>query len=113
MYSELLLAAELLGLSDQLKAQFQESQPSVLQRMERGLPGVPAKARRWVSEMQEIEATFADVGLTPYIFRGVTDMYRLIGDSPLGEETPENKDRERNLEETIRLIADSVRNQTG
>ena len=113
LYSELLLAAELLGLSDQLKAQFQESQPAVLQRMERGLPGVPSKARRWVSEMQEIEATFAGVGLTPYIFRGVTDMYRLIGDSPLGVETPENKDRERSLEETIRVIADSVRDRTG
>ena len=108
LFSQLLMAAELLGLSDPLRAEFQSSQSAVYQRMERGLPGVPAKSRRWVSEMQEIEATFDHLGLTPYIFRGVTDMYRLIGNSPLGEETPETKDIERSLEETIRILAEAV-----
>jgi 3-hydroxyisobutyrate dehydrogenase-like beta-hydroxyacid dehydrogenase len=108
LFSQLLMAAELLGLSDPLRAEFQSSQSAVYQRMERGLPGVPAKSRRWVSEMQEIEATFDHLGLTPYIFRGVTDMYRLIGNSPLGEETPETKDTERSLEETIRILAEAV-----
>ena len=113
LYSQLLLAAELMGLSDPVKAEFQNSQPAVFQRMERGLPGVPAKARRWVSEMQEIEATFEGLGLTPFLFRGVTDMYRMIGGTPLGEETPETIDRERTLEETMRLLADWVQNPPG
>ena len=111
LYSQLLLAAELMGLSEHVKAEFRNSQPAVLQRMERGLPGVPAKARRWVSEMQEIEATFDNLGLTPFIFRGVTDMYRMIGETPLGEETPETADRERSLEETVRLLANWVQTQ--
>ncbi|MCH7605689.1 MAG: NAD(P)-dependent oxidoreductase [Chloroflexi bacterium] len=113
LYSQLLLAAELMGLSDHVKAEFQSSQPAVMQRMERGLPGMPAKARRWVSEMQEIEATFAELGMTPFLFRGVTDMYRFIGGTPLGEDTPETIDRERSLEETIRLLAERVEEQSG
>ena len=108
LHAELLMAAELMGLSEHLLAEFESGQPAVHRRMERGIPGIPAKSRRWVSEMQEIEATFGSLGLTPYIFRGVTDMYRLIGDTPLGEETPEARDRERSLKETIQFLAGSM-----
>jgi 3-hydroxyisobutyrate dehydrogenase-like beta-hydroxyacid dehydrogenase len=108
LYSELLMAAEMMGLSDFVKAEFQSSQPAVLQRMERGLPSVPAKARRWVSEMEEIKATFEHLGLTPHLFQGVADMYRMIGSTSMGDETPESRDQERSLEETIRSLAEWV-----
>ncbi len=105
LFTELLMAAEMLGLSKELLAEFQSSQPAVHQRMEGWLPGLPAKANRWVSEMQEIEATFDGLGLTPLIFQGVADMYRLVGGTPMGEETPETKDESRTLEETIQRLA--------
>ena len=108
LYSELLMAAEMMGLSDLVKAEFQSSQPAVLQRMERGLPGVPAKARRWVSEMEEIKDTFEHLGLTPHLFQGVADMYRMIGSTSMGDETPQTRDGDRSLEETIRLMAEWV-----
>ena len=108
LYSERLMAAEMMGLSDLVKAEFQGSQPAVLQRMERGLPGVPAKARRWVSEMEEIMDTFEHLGLTPHLFQGVADMYRMIGSTSMGDETPQTRDGDRNLEETIRLMAEWV-----
>lgn len=108
LYSELLLAAEMMGLSDHLKAEFQSSQSSVYQRMESGIPGIPARSRRWVSEMQEIGATFEHLGMTPYLFQGVADMYRLIGSTPLGDETPESRDTQRSLQETIHLLAEHV-----
>ena len=108
LYSELLMAAEMMGLSDFVKAEFQSSQPAVLQRMERGLPGVPAKARRWVSEMEEIKDTFEQLGLTPHLFQGVADMYRMIGSTSMGDETPQTRDGDRSLEETIRLMAEWV-----
>jgi 3-hydroxyisobutyrate dehydrogenase-like beta-hydroxyacid dehydrogenase len=108
LYSELLMAAEMMGLSDFVKAEFQSSQPAVLQRMERGLPGVPAKARRWVSEMEEIKDTFEHLGLTPHLFQGVADMYRMIGNTSMGDETPQTRDDDRSLEETIRLMAEWV-----
>ena len=108
LYFELLMAAEMMGLSDFVKAEFQSSQPAVLQRMERGLPGVPAKARRWVSEMEEIKATFEYLRLTPHLFQGVADMYRMIGSTSMGDETPQTRDDDRSLEETIRLMAEWV-----
>ena len=108
LFSELLMAAEMMGLSDLVKAEFQSSQPAVLQRMERGLPGVPAKARRWVSEMEEIKDTFEHLGLTPHLFQGVADMYRMIGSTSMGDETPQTRDGDRSLEETIRLMAEWV-----
>ena len=108
LYFELLMAAEMMGLSDFVVAEFQSSQPAVLQRMERGLPGVPAKARRWVSEMEEIKDTFEHLGLTPHLFQGVADMYRMIGSTSMGDETPQTRDGDRSLEETIRLMAEWV-----
>ena len=108
LYSQLLMAAELMGLTEPLLAEFQSGQESVLQRMERSLPTMPPKARRWVSEMEEIRDTFAHLGMTPHLFEGVADMYRFIGDTPLGEETPESRDRDRTFTETIRQLAQGV-----
>ena len=108
LYAELLMAAQMMGLSDFVKAEFQSSQPAVLQRMERGLPGVPAKVRRWVSEMEEIKDTFEHLGLTPHLFQGVADMYRMIGSTSMGDETPQTRDGDRSLEGTIRLMAEWV-----
>ncbi|MDP6549152.1 MAG: DUF1932 domain-containing protein [Dehalococcoidia bacterium] len=108
LYAELLMAAELIGLSDHLREEFQGSQPAIYKRMEGGLPGVPAKSRRWVSEMQEIEATFDHLGLTPRMFQGVADIYRQMGSTSLADETPETKDTNRSLEQTISQLAEQV-----
>ena len=108
LYSELLLAAELMGLTEPLLAEFQDGQSAVLQRMERTIPTVPPRSRRWVSEMEEIRDTFAHLGLTPRLFEGVAEMYRFIGSTPLGEESPESRDRERTFTETIQQLAGYV-----
>ena len=108
LYSELLLAAELMGLTEPLLAEFQSGQSAVLQRMERTIPTVPPRSRRWVSEMEEIQATFAHLGMTPHLFQGVADMYRFIGSTPLGDEFPESRDRERTFTETIQQLAGYV-----
>ena len=111
LYSQLLMAAELMGLTEPLLAEFQSGQSAVLQRMERNLPTVPPRSRRWVSEMEEIRDTFAHLGMTHHLFEGVAEMYRLIGASPLGEEFPETRDRERTFTETISRLAQFVREQ--
>ena len=40
-------------------------------------------------------------------------MYRMIGDTALGDENPESRDKERSLAETIRIIAESMAENTG
>ena len=108
LYSQLLIAAELMGLTEPLLEEFQSGQSSVLDRMKRTIPTVPPRARRWVSEMKEIRDTFDHLGLTPLLFQGVSDMYRFMGDTPLGEEFPESRDRERTFTDTIRQLATYV-----
>ena len=108
LYSQLLIAAELMGLTEPLLAEFQSGQSSVLERMTRTIPTVPPRARRWVSEMEEIRDTFDYLGLTPLIFQGVSDIYRFMGDTPLGEEFPESRDRERTFTDTIGQLATYV-----
>ena len=108
LHAELLIAAEKLGLTDEVMAEFLNTQPAVVERMEGWMPGMPAKSRRWVSEMEEIERTFSDLGLTPNIFKGVADVYRMIGETALGDENPESRDKIRNLAETIRAITESI-----
>ncbi len=55
--------------------------------------------------MEEIRDTFSHLGMTPHLFEGVAEMYRFIGDTPLGDETPESRDRDRTFTETIRQLA--------
>jgi len=105
LYTQLLMAAELMGLTEPLFAEFQSGQQSVVQRMERTIPTVPPRSRRWVSEMEEIRNTFEELGMTPHLFEGVAEMYRFIGGTPLGEEFPESRDRDRTFVETIQQLA--------
>ena len=103
--TELLTAAELLGVSDALADEFQLSQSALYERMERGLPGMPTKANRWIGEMEEISDTFADVGLTPNILTGAADMYRLVSSTPLADLSPEERDQFPTLGELIKTLA--------
>ncbi|MFQ6026608.1 MAG: DUF1932 domain-containing protein [Dehalococcoidia bacterium] len=110
LYSELLMAAELMGLTEPLLAEFQEGgQSGVYQRMERTIPTVPPRSQRWVSEMEEIRDTFQHLGMTPHLFEGVAEMYRLIGSTPLAEENPEDvRGQRRDFREVIRQLASYV-----
>ena len=106
LFTQLLLAAEQMGLSEHLRAEIQDG--PIYKRMLGAVPSAPSRAQRWISEMQEIEATFEHLGTTPNLFQGVADMYRLMGATPLGEERPETRDADRTLEETVRLLATYV-----
>ena len=105
LYTQLLMAAEMMGLTEPLLEEFASGQQAALQRMERTIPTVPPRSRRWVSEMEEIRDTFAELGMTPHLFEGVAEMYRFIGGTPLGEEFPESRDRDRTFTETIQQLA--------
>lgn len=103
--TELLTAAEALNVSEALKKEFQQSQPVLLERMQRGLPRMPQKSRRFVGEMEEIAKTFSSVGLTPKILEGAADMYRFVGGTPLADRAPEDVD----IPDLENLIASLVR----
>jgi hypothetical protein len=66
---------------------------------------MPGKAHRWIAEMEEIARTFEDVGLTPLIFQGAAEMYRLTARSEIGGERPETVDRFRGGDGTVDVLA--------
>ena len=103
-----LLAARQLGLSAPLLQEFSESQSTALERMERSVPWLAADAERWVGEMEEIAKTFADTGLTGQMHDGAAQIFGLLADSALADETRENANRARSLESAIDAFAASL-----
>ena len=76
--TELLVAAERLGVIGELRAELGASAPDLLAIAARSVPRMPPKAYRWIGEMEEIAATFESVGLTPRMLLGAADLYRLV-----------------------------------
>jgi len=103
-----LLAARQLGLSAPLLQEFSESQSTALERMERSVPWLAADAERWVGEMEEIAKTFADTGLTGQMHDGAAQIFGLLANSALADETRENANRARSLESAIDAFAASL-----
>ena len=56
-------------------------------------------------EMDEIAKTLATAGIGPKVFQGAAEIYRFVAATPLGQETPENRDRNRTGTEVVRLLA--------
>jgi 3-hydroxyisobutyrate dehydrogenase-like beta-hydroxyacid dehydrogenase len=106
--TELLVAGRAMGLEAPLLAELQLSQDSLLQWMERMLPTMPPKARRWVREMEEIAVTFEALGMTPRILQGAADLYRWVGITQLGEEVPEARKAGQTLNEVTAALAAEV-----
>lgn len=106
--TELLVAGHLMGLQTELRDEQRESIPDVLAWLDRSLPSMPPKAYRWVGEMDEIAACFADLGLTPNIFAGAADIYRFVAETPIGQESPETRDRERGMDGIVASLADAL-----
>jgi hypothetical protein len=103
--TEALVAGQALGLAETLSAELQLSQKALLSWIERQVPAMPPKAYRWIGEMEEIAATFADLGLTPQILEGAAAMYRFVGQTELGTETPEQRQRGQTLDDVTTILA--------
>ena len=103
--TELLTAAQALGVSEALTNEFQMSQGALYEYMERGLPRMPPRSRRWIGEMEEISQTFAAVGLTPKMLAGAADMYRFVGATHLADRTPEDLEPPPGLAEMVSILA--------
>jgi 3-hydroxyisobutyrate dehydrogenase-like beta-hydroxyacid dehydrogenase len=103
--AELLMTAEKLDLLDPLMAELRDSQAAVLDWLERSVPGMPPKSRRWVSEMQEIAATFQHEGQSPGYHRAASELYERIGQTALGHERPESRDTSRTLRAVVEELA--------
>jgi 3-hydroxyisobutyrate dehydrogenase-like beta-hydroxyacid dehydrogenase len=66
------------GVHEVLLAEWQRSQPELLNRSGRGMSSAAAKAWRWIAELEEIAATFAAAGLPDGFHLAAADVYRKL-----------------------------------
>jgi 3-hydroxyisobutyrate dehydrogenase-like beta-hydroxyacid dehydrogenase len=90
LMTALSIAAERLGVSDALAAEFAASQPALRERMQRAVPEMVPKAHRWIGEMEEIARTFEACGLSPRMLEGAAEVYALVAATALGRISPED-----------------------
>ena len=112
LHVALLTAASRMGLTDDLRKEFEFSQKSHLAAMEKGISRLPANAHRWIGEMEEIAATFENLGVTPNFHKGAAEIYKMLNSTPFAKESPETIDKDRTTWDTIEAvskIADSDR----
>lgn len=108
LHAAVLTSAEALGLSAELRSELAYSQGQKLKAMEQ-VRRVPAKAFRWIAEMEEIARTFGSVGVTPDIHFGAAKVFRMVAESDLGGERTDTLDRDRSLPQTISKLAGSLK----
>jgi Domain of unknown function (DUF1932) len=76
----MLLAARALaraeGVEDALLAEWEQSQPGLIQRWDRAATSAATKGWRWVAEMEEIAASMAADGLPAGFHQAAADIYR-------------------------------------
>lgn len=105
LHNTLLLAAERLGVADEVHAEFQYSQPALYERMERMIPALPAVSQRYIGEMLEIAKTMASCGLSTGFHEGAAELYRLLARSPFAHESRDTMDKSRSLRQTLEACA--------
>jgi hypothetical protein len=57
--------------------------------------------------MIEISKTLSAAGITPKVFQGEADIFQFVAGTPLGKETPENRDKSRTGKDVVRLLAEA------
>jgi 3-hydroxyisobutyrate dehydrogenase-like beta-hydroxyacid dehydrogenase len=108
LHTAVLIAAERLGLRHVLWRELEASQPKAAAAMAANTPFLPADSARWVGEMEEIAATFAEAGLPTGFHDAAADIFRLLARSQFAGETRETIKRDRTLDQAIRAYAELV-----
>jgi hypothetical protein len=108
--TELAVAAERLGVGEQLRRELRESQRQAFERMTQGVPAMVPKAHRWVGEMEEIARTFEDCGLTPRTYLGAAEIFDFVAHTALGRIAPEQwRGEARAFEDVVAELAGQPR----
>ena len=106
LHVAVLSLAESLGLTEELAAELSSSQSAAFNAMQSGISRLPARAGRWIGEMEEIAATYDGQGLPPFFHQGAASIYRLLSETPYADERAETVDETRGTAETVRAVVD-------
>lgn len=81
----MILAADRAGAGPALKAELAASQPQLLERFARTVPGMYSKAYRWVEEMHAIAEFVGDGFPESVIYEGAAGLYQRLADDVAGD----------------------------
>jgi len=101
LHTALLMAAEKLGVADEIHEEYEYSIGAMYARMENMTPGLPAVAERYAPEMDEIAKTLGAIDLPTGFHEGAAELYRLLTLSPYASEIRETVDRNRTMRQTV------------
>jgi 3-hydroxyisobutyrate dehydrogenase-like beta-hydroxyacid dehydrogenase len=103
LHTAVLVAAEEMGLSEELRDELLYSLEGVYKQMKARVPGLAVDAKRWIGEMNEIAATLKAAGVTPKFHEGAAEIFTLLASTPIASETRETLDKSRTLEEAVQI----------
>jgi 3-hydroxyisobutyrate dehydrogenase-like beta-hydroxyacid dehydrogenase len=81
----MILAADRAGAGPALKAELAASQPQLLERFAKTVPGMYSKAYRWVEEMHAIAEFVGDGFPESVIYEGAAGLYQRLADDVAGD----------------------------
>ncbi len=79
-----LIAARRLDVYDEVCAELRQSLGEDYDHIQ-APTGVPAKSYRWISEMEQVAATFEAVSLSASMSLGAANLFKLVGSTPLAD----------------------------
>jgi putative dehydrogenase len=77
----MLLGAARFGCADALIAELSSSQPEMLKRIQRGVPGMYDKAYRWVGEMEEISDFLQANAASSEMYAAIARLYDYLAEA--------------------------------
>ena len=101
LHAAMLVAAEKLGIADDLHEELSYSQGAMYKRMENLTPALPAVSDRYIGEMEEIAKTMSAVAMPSGFHEGSAALYELMTRSPYASEIRETVDKSRTMRQTI------------
>ncbi len=106
-----LVAAEALGIGDELHAELQESRAAAYGEMESRVPRLPLDAGRWIGEMNEIAATLSGAGVTPKFHEAAAGIFEFLDTTPIAAETRETVDASRTLRQALAIYVETLKDK--
>ena len=103
LFCELLMGARKFGLLDEIRAQYEESFPGLLDKVSPSIIGLQIHAGRRAEEMDELKRTFNAHGLDSFMAPAAQKVLRAIAALNLGQASDSGA-REGELAETLELF---------
>ena len=103
LFCELLMGAQKFGLMNEIRSQYEESFPGLLDKVSGSIIGLRIHAGRRAEEMDELKRTFNTQGLNSYMAPAVQKVLQAIAALDVGQ-TSASGARQGDLAETLKLF---------